>query len=158
MLDSSKVQGELEGFRNNTEFVEYARELWSGKVAKGNMVDSRSVKWLEVMERGNFDLTRGGVIEGLYKLSRVYREGEQVDTTKEEVKNIAMKEAVTFMSKIQDLKAVDGSIRIAMSKEMYYGNKVITDKGLGDAIDMSEFVQIIRTERSIQGLYYKWLK
>jgi hypothetical protein len=40
MLDRSKVQGELKEFAKNSVFVEYARELWSGKVANGDMIHS----------------------------------------------------------------------------------------------------------------------
>ncbi|MDR0723655.1 MAG: hypothetical protein LBF23_00500 [Endomicrobium sp.] len=114
MLDKTKAQAELRAFAENPVFVEYAKQLWSGVKAGGNMVDSRSVKWLEVMEKGNFDLENSAIIEGLYKLSSAYK-GGPVDVKNDEVKNIAMKEAITFISKIQDLRSVDSSIRFAIN-------------------------------------------
>ncbi|MDR2066371.1 MAG: hypothetical protein LBP57_00805, partial [Endomicrobium sp.] len=115
MYDKVKVQSELDAFKNNGVFVEYAKKLWEGAKAGGNMEDAKSVKWLEVMEKGNFDISNAEVIEGLYKLSGGYKEGDKIDTKSPEVIDIAMKEAITFISKIQDLRSVDGSIRFTIN-------------------------------------------
>ncbi|MDR1523109.1 MAG: hypothetical protein LBS29_04080 [Endomicrobium sp.] len=257
MYDPANVENTLAEFAANPAFVNYARELWNGNAANGNMTDLKSIEWLNIMESGNFDINNPKVIEALYRLSSVGKNATNVDIADSKVKEFAMKEVLTFLSKIQDLKSVDAStrfaiqdsvrdrmvlsvlrdtvaalpegkakqaamaelndalknnsstskdifefnenmkaesreevmrktidncvqeaqqrvsrlqevlskfssdskvadqlkimgnhldsIRIAMSNEAYYGSKPITDKGLSNAIDMTEFVQIVRS-------------